>query len=319
MKKIVLILLFILLIVGVVSFLVTRSTKKSAPPIPITTIERVSAPRNIEVPTGGVTFSYTGPSFAPPEHLPTYMVSYPPNLPAQAASLTKQWGFTKPLAKPVPYVYDWIEADKRLSYNDQSKSISVALFPNQGASSPALSLTPQGVFSTLSSFRFISKSFSYTETNSQVVEQEGEGGSTESATLATSYQSVFKNQQFPFFFSGLSRSVGEMRTTQGGRVVSFSFYVTPELQPEQERQVLRLEQILNELNDQKGYLNGLSGDTIEYPFEEIPSFSHVNISMISVAYLYIAKESRFVPIFIIEGEGEGPKNQRVRYYLRATS
>ena len=321
MKKIAVLLLPVLIITGVISYLVTRGSSKPLVPLPVTTIDQVQAPRNIEPPSSDVVFSYNGPLFSPPDNLPTYAVTYPSDLPTQAASLVRQWGFVKSQTKPVSYVYDWIDDNKYLSYNDQSKSVSMMLMPPQEGAAPSLSVTPQDVFSTLSSFHFISKDFSFTETGVQEVKEEGEGADSQSSITVTSYQSVIKNTHFPFFFSGLTRSVGEVRTTKDGRVVSFSLFVTPELQKEQERQVIGLEQMLHELNSKKGYLAGLSGDTQEYPFEETASFSHVTISTISLAYLYIAKESRFVPVFVIEGQGQsiGQKTQHVRYYLRATS
>lgn len=324
MKKILLLTMLMLLIVGVAVFFSIKNkpeTIKPQQPIPITTISPVSAPRKIDFSSSTrVAFSYAGPPTSLPDRLPTYLASYPTTLVASAASLAAQWKFTSPLKKPVPYVYDWVENERLFSYNDQTKSVSFAFFSFNGNASPNLTLTQQDVFLTLSSARFFSEFFSFVETDRQVASEEAEGGENNLPPIViTSYQYKMKSLPYPFFFTGVTRTAGEMRTTQDGKIVSFSFRVSPNLQTEQERQTLTTQQILEELNKQKGYLAGLKNDSPVYEPDPVASYSEVTISGISVAYLFIPEESRFVPIYVIEGLGYGTKTQQVRYFLRASS
>ena len=183
----------------------------------------VTGPKKFGDVAQGVVFTYIGPSVLLPVALPTYIMSYPSDLPDRTAALAKQWGFTAALSRPVPYVYDWIDNNKHLSYNDQSKNISFSLF-SSGLQIQPLALTTQDVFSSLLSSRFLSDDFSFIETNRQTILPEGEGGDTSGAPLTViTYQSKIKDRAFPFFFSSVTRTTGEMRINPSGKVVSFSF------------------------------------------------------------------------------------------------
>ena len=328
MKRFFLIFVIIILVVAFSAFVYTRIPQKPgatiSQPIPITTITPLSTlPRAIDTIPQNVTFSYSGQVFSLPDHLPTYVVAYPTNLPSQAEQLAKQWGFTSPVKKTVAYVYDWIDNDKQFSYNDKDKSISFILFSPPSSGSPLYSLTPQVLFSTLASFQFFSNSFVFTETGRQVIQSgQGEGGFAGAAngtTTSITYAAAIANKSLPFLFSGFTKTTGSVQVDQRGRVIAFSFYVTPQIQQKQERQTLNtVDQILQELNGQRGYLAGLGTTTIIYPSEQTASFNQVTISIFSLAYLYIPKESRFIPI--IEAEGmSNPGNQRVRYYVRISN
>ena len=317
MKKFFLLGLFIIAILITTIFIVAR--KNPNKPLSVVETVPVTGPKKFGDVAQGVVFTYIGPSVLLPVALPTYIMSYPSDLPDRTAALAKQWGFTAALSRPVPYVYDWIDNNKHLSYNDQSKNISFSLF-SSGLQIQPLALTTQDVFSSLLSSRFLSDDFSFIETNRQTILPEGEGGDTSGAPLTViTYQSKIKDRAFPFFFSSVTRTTGEMRINPSGKVVSFSFYATAKIKPEQERQVLDLNQIIQELNSGKGYLTGLSENASGYTPDVSPSFAEVKISSITPAFLFVPEESRFVPIYMIEGDGYGQKVQRVRYFLRASS
>lgn len=324
MKRFTLVFLLVTLVVAAAAYAYTR-TRPTAPatsaPVPVTTIAPLSTiPRKIDTAPSRVTFTYSGPPISLPRQVPTYTVSYPQNLADKTNSLAKQWGFTSTVKKPVPYVYDWIDGDKQLTYNDKAKSISFSLFSPPPASSPLSSLTPQSVFSTLSSFGFLSQNFSFTETARQAVHSNGEGSEAANNATVITYQSSIIQQQYPFFYSGLTQTSGEIRIDQRGKVVSFSFYITPQISKGPDHEILgTTELILQELNNQKGYLAGLQTTASSYPFEEPVSYTTVNITGISIAYLFIPEESRFTPIAVVEGVGNSPTPQKVRYYVRISS
>lgn len=324
MKRILFIILLVIIVVAVAAYIYTRTKPTPQPtgaPVPITTITSLSTiPRKIESAPTRVTFSYSGPQVSFPKLLPAYTLSYPQNLQDRTNTLAKQWGFTSGVKKPVPYVYDWIDNDKQLTYNDKAKSVSFSLFSVPPANSPLSSLTPQGVFSTLTSIGLLSENFSFTETARQVIGEKGEGGESANNVTVIAYQSSITGLQYPVYFSGFTQTNAEIRVDQEGKVLSFSAYVSPQINKSQNHEILgTTEQILQELNSQKGFLAGLQTTVSTYPFEEPASYTAVTITKISLAYLFIPEESRFVPIAVVEGTGNGPTLQKVRYYVRISS
>jgi hypothetical protein len=326
MKKqaIILALIIIFVFVGIYFYTTQFPTVKnvSSTIVPVTSIAPISAPRQVNfTTTSNVAFSFSTPPPTFPASLPTYSVSYSSEVMTSIITLVKKWGFSASLTKPVPYVFDWIEKEKHFSYNDKDKSVSFAFFSQQTSSPSALSLTTQDVFKDLIDVGLLSKTVVFTETNRQVVPAgSGEGMDTTSQAITiTSYQSNVVNQQFPFYFNGVERASGDVRTDVNNKIISFAFNLPPSLKKEQDREILSPESILDNLNNKKGYLQAIITSESSYGPEPEASYSQVKISSISIAYLYIKEESRFAPIFIIEGMGYGDKPQRVRYYLRATS
>jgi hypothetical protein len=288
-------------------------------PFPITTIAPITAPNKFDAAPPAEMFSYAGPQLSLPTALPTYKISYPTNLTNQAAALAKLWGISAALTHPVPYVYDWIDTDKYLTYNDKDKSISFAFSnPENTAGSPHLVATD--VINTLTSYSFLSADFVFTQKDRRAMTQAEGLQKTSPPMTATSYQTTIKNIPFLFLFSALTQSTSEIITKQDGSVISFAFYVTPTISKEGDRTLLPADQILPALNNQKGYLAGIGNTYSGYPFAGAPTFTSVAVSNISVGYLYVAEEQLFVPVYIVEGVGSGPSgNQQVRYLLRASS
>jgi len=286
-------------------------------PIPVSTIAPISAPRKIEFDQTGVVFSYVGPVQALPENLPTYAVEYPSNLTDSSAKMAKQLGFIIGVKNPVPYVYDWVEKNRLFTYNDRSKAVSFAAFSPSAAPG---SLLISDVFSDLSSFGFLSESLSLIESGRQRATKNADGESPADPSLSIiTYQAVLKDRQIPCFFTALTKTFGEVRVDSKDNVVSFSFFTTPRLIQEQERRLLTLDEAIKALNEQKGYLEGIINNASGYGSGEAPSFSEVEITSVSVAYLYITEQSRLVPIYVFGGIGQGKTPQSVRYYLRASS
>lgn len=288
-------------------------------PVPVTTIAPISAPNKFDAAPPVAVFSYTGPQLSLPAVLPTYKISPPAKLAEQAAALAKEWGISTALKHPVPFVYDWIDTGKYLTYNDSDKSISFA-FSDPGNTSMGPSLRLADVISALTSRSFLSADFVFTQKNQQAVAQAEGLQNTSPPLTATSYQTTIKDVPFPFLFSALTQTTSEVVTKQDGQMISFSFYATPTISKEGDRTLLPADQILPSLNSQRGYLAGVGSTYSGYPFSGAPTFTSVTVSSISVGYLYVAEELRFVPVYIVEGVGAGPSgNQQVRYLLRASS
>ena len=325
MKKFLpIVILAVLIIAGTMLFI--RISSRGGPavvptptPLPITTIAPITAPNKFDTAPPVETFSYAGPQLSFPAVLPAYKISYPANLTDQAASLAKSWGISAALTHPVSYVYDWIDTDKYLTYNDKDKSISFA-FSNPENTPMGPILTSTDVISALTSHSFLSADFVFTQKDQRVMTQAEGLQKTSPPMTATSYQTTIKDISFPFLFSALTQSTSEVITKQDGSVISFAFYATPTISKEGDRTLLPADQILPALNSQKGYLAGIGNTYSGYPFTAPPTFTSVAVSSVSVGYLYVAEELLFVPVYIVDGVGSGPSgNQQVRYLLRASN
>lgn len=311
-----------IVVVGIVLFMrgsLPGGRVATPTPVPLTSIAPISAPNKFDTSPPVAVFTYKGPQLSLPTVLPTYKISPPTKLADQAAALAKEWGISAALKHPVPYVYDWIDADKYLTYNDNDKSLSFAFSdPGNVSRGPALRLT--NVISALTSHSFLSVDFVFTQKDRRAVAQAEGLQNTSPPLTATSYQTTIKDVPYPFLFSALTQTTSEVVTKQDGQVISFSFYATPAISKEGDRALLPADQILPSLNSQKGYLAGIGSTYSGYPFTDAPTFTSVAISNISVGYLYVAKDLQFVPVYVVDGTGVGPSGaQRVRYLLRASS
>ncbi|MBI5449625.1 hypothetical protein HY948_04920 [Candidatus Gottesmanbacteria bacterium] len=317
MKRVFLIGFLLVSVAAATAVIVVRKNQNR--PLPVSKVSVVDGPDKFGRVRRDVVFTYSGSAVALPASLPTYTMMYPSDLPEKTAALAKTWGFTSPLSQPVEYVYDWIDNDKHLSYNSKSKNVSFSFFAS-AAEKQAPALTPQDVLSSLTTLGILSNDFSFVETNRQTIRPEGEGGDkTRPPLTVISYQSKIKDRAFPFFFSSVTRTAGEVRVNPTGNVVSFSFYATAAVKQEQERETLTLDRAMQELRGGKGYLVGLSDEAAGYGPETPPEFTEVKISSVVPAFLFVPEEARFVPIYVIEGSGYGESVQRVRYFLRASS
>lgn len=262
-----------------------------------------------------VVFSYTGPSTSLPTSLPSFAATYSSGLVTNAGALAKQLGIAAPVSHPVPYVYDWNSAEKHFSYNDQSHDVSYLVFAS--STTPSASLTPQAVLALLSSFSFVSPPFTFVEVDRRTTENNE--GNQRAITVVT-YQTKAVGQPYPFLFIAGTRVGGEIHLDAGGRVITFSFFVTPGIAQQKNKPSLTTEQTIAALNNQKGYLSNVDSGAPGYAPGPSPSFTKVGISSITPAFLYVPEANVFVPIYICDGVGvdERGGSQLVRYLLRAT-
>lgn len=319
-----------LLILIVIFFLLFRNTsnKKNQPasriitptpsvyPTSNTTIQPLPLEEKFPTSTSNITYSYVGQEVSFPPTLPIFAAVENQSLLTNISHLANEWGFKATPKRPVSYVTDWIEADKILTFNEKSKGLSFALSGTQSRT-PSFFTTSSSMFSTLIGAGFLSDDFDYVVTDTTIGDDAEGANSSHKITIQT-FASLRKSFNFPFYYNGMTRAVGEIRTTESGQLISFAFFSTPKLQEKRQETTLSLEQILQALSEGKGFVSGVSGST-NYPFDEAVTATHINIQKISISYLFLTGDSVFIPVYEILGQGIGGKqNQTVRLFLRAT-
>jgi hypothetical protein len=308
--------IIVVLIAGLASLLVARKkspTVTVTPPSSRDVAPILLSPKYGTAPTG-VTFSYAGPQVLLPTTLPSFQTSYDAGLLTNAAALAKQLGFTGQPNSPESYVYDWSGESSFFSYNDKSKAVSYGIY----SSSPQ-SLTVQSTLLLLSTYHIVSPDVVLTETDRKTATDAEGGADKQQPITVITYQLRLKSQQYPLFFTGVTRTAGEIHTLPDGRVVSFSFFASPSFSASSPAPLVSIDAALTALNDGKGYLaNVANAAAAGYAPDATPTFTKVVLSSVVPAFLYIPDAAKFVPIYVFEGTGTGGSGtQLVRYFLQA--
>lgn len=324
MKKFIVFLFITTLVVLLVIVWSTRKNTGIQTPqndlIPPRTAPLLSAPRNIVFPgEENVVFSYGVALPELPGELPSYSTAYPQNIDVSVAELAKIWGFTSPLKKPVPYVFDWVEKDKNLSVNTRTNTLTFAYFYPATSSSMVRRLTQESVLKNIADVGLLPKSLLLTETSREVDTTQGEGldaGGFPSTFIF--YQYKLANQPYPFIFTGVNQYAATIRVLADGSVVSFSLRIPPLVKPLESKKTLTHDEILLSLNENKGILTRAGEKFGSDPYKQVDSFSSVEISSITIGFFFDAEIKKFDPIYVISGTAFGDRAYSVTYYLRAT-
>jgi hypothetical protein len=318
MKKYIYLFVGFMLITFVVMMFTKSREKHTSPSRP--EISELTAPRIFPDFNTPVSFFYNGPPVNLPPSLPVYTISFLSIQKESIQSIAEKLGFTTPLSQPVSWVYDWIQKKKHFSYNDQNKTISYGIEFTSPLTLPLDHiLQPDDVIEILSASGFFSDYLEVKKLSSTNVTDNHHGLENPIPISIFDYNAYIKNTQFPVYFS-IFQPVGDIKTLSDGRVISFSFRLLPQIQVESINKIMDIPQLIDELNQQKGFLVSVNAEKTAYANVVSPTFFRVNINSISLAYMVLSEENKIIPIFDISGSGLGAeKIQNVRYIIKAGS
>lgn len=301
----------LILIVGVAAYVYTRTQQNTTP---------LQLPDVSKTQSLGVSPNYSDISLSPvfnlpqnisiPEALPEYSVVYDLSVNSALKELAGLLLIETPSKENFGLV-EWNNEDFFLSYNTRDQSVAITrLNP-----SSELLQNQTELFDVLRRTGFLSSNITFKE----ILNTTMRGVDGGIGPLAVQQYSA-EIDSFPLYFS-LTESVWlSLRKTPQGAVDTVSFLVPPsQATIEQTKKTFSQPQVLELLNSGKGTL--FSADfQVNKEFGTQPSFTTVNVSSLSVAYLLSANKTLAKPIFILRGIGTGlGKAQEVVYLLPATN